>query len=379
MLAATQINGRGACLGARYEAPACASSTQVAGGQPIAWAPTADPLSIVGYEEWTDYAVAVTAVFSAAPPGSDSSQPPARWGLRSPARSGPASRHRGAAAAAAPRSNSAPLYVETCDPTSGAQIFALNTTSGWVSSSWGPGGAGCLTSCGCDPSCIQMCTSRPSSVGMGGRVCPPTLHPLSFLADICGNGGCGAPGQSYDWSLSADGAFSAAAYPGLGLTVNSNDIVTLAPLPASGPPLPSQTWTYDSSTGLLSAHALGVCLSQQRPSRTYAAVCGRIGAYNGFNAVTTPGYCACGVQRGLVFERAHSPGPALQASLSFPRARGGSTPTAPHSRPGTRLGVVPLSPQSVARRSTRRLPTASRSAWRGQSSTRGLTARSWRA
>ena len=116
---------------------------------------------------------------------------------------------------------------------------------------------------------------------------PGLVHLI--CADICGNGGCGAPGQSYNWSLSANGALTAAAYPRLALTAQTNSSVTLTPFTEPLPP--SQRWAYDSGTGQFSAPGLGVCLSQLRPTLNYAAICGRMGAYNGFDASTTPAYC----------------------------------------------------------------------------------------
>ena len=148
------------------------SLTQVSWGQPIAWAPNGDPLTIVGSEDWIDYAVSATAVFSAKEPT------PRRSG-----RAGKPRRRRGFGSGERSGSSSAAVYAVACDVSDGAQVFAYNATSGWLGSSWG-GSAGCVTTCGCDTSCIQMWA--------------------------CGVPGCGVPfgGASYNWSLSSSGTLS---------------------------------------------------------------------------------------------------------------------------------------------------------------------------
>ena len=55
------------------------SLQQVSGGQPIAWAPNGDPLSIMGDENWVDYAVSATMSFSSAPPPLLSSAQQTSW------------------------------------------------------------------------------------------------------------------------------------------------------------------------------------------------------------------------------------------------------------------------------------------------------------
>jgi len=231
------------------------SLTQVSWGQPIAWAPNGDPLSIVGSEDWIDYAVSATAVFS--PKAPDLPRRPQRAGKpRSRRGYGSASKNIGSG------SSSAAVYAVACDASDGAQVFAYNASSGWFGSAWG-GSAGCITTCGCDTTCIQMWG--------------------------CGVPGCGVPfgGASYNWTLSADGALSNFAYPGLALEADAAT-GSVALLPATG--APSQRWTFDAASGAVRS-ATSLCLSQLKPSLTYAQVCGRMGGYDGFNPATTPAYC----------------------------------------------------------------------------------------
>ena len=158
------------------------------------------------------------------------------------------------------RSDSAAVYAAACDSSDGAQLFAYNSSSGWLGSAYG-GNVGCMTTCGCDTTCIQMWA--------------------------CGVPGCGVPfaGASYNWSLSATGALTNFAYKGLALEADAAT-GTVALLPASG--APSQQWAFDGGSV---RSASGLCLSQSKPSLVYAQVCGRVGNYDGFNPVTTPAYC----------------------------------------------------------------------------------------
>ena len=231
------------------------SLTQVSGGQPIAWAPNGDPLTIAGSEDWVDYSVSATAVFSPkAVPATALAAPPPPPSPR---------RRKPHFVGGGERSNSAAVYAAACDPTDGAQLFAFNASSGWLGSGWG-GNAGCVTTCGCDTTCIQMWG--------------------------CGVPGCGVPygGASYIWSLSpATKALTNFAYAGLALEANPAT-GTVALVPAQ-PAAPAQQWAIDAS-GLVRS-AIGLCLSQVKPSLVYAQVCGRMGAYDGFNAATTPAYC----------------------------------------------------------------------------------------
>ncbi len=263
---------------------------QVSGGQPIAWAPNGDPLSIVGDDDWIDYAVSATAVFSG-PPSAWKPQTATTGGWGNPrprGRPAPSSSH-------ALESNSANIFVDTCDPTSGAQIFAFNSSLGWFSSTWGSGGLGCMTSCGCSANCIQMFS--------------------------CGSEGCGTSGQSYNWSLNAaTGALTNFAFPGQMLTADAS-MGSVALMNATG--AGNQVWAFDSQTGLVSCPSLGLCLTQQKPSKTYAAVCARMTGYDGFNAVTTPAYCLAVFVNGQWALLVNS-APALTGNLS------GFVSTVPH-------------------------------------------------
>ena len=250
---------------------------QVAEGQPIAWAPNGDPLSIVGWEQWQDYAVSATVVFGGRLRGSSGGGGGGGGGLPWSSRRGAAGstqrrhnrRRGGSAPGAGAASDTAAVYAAPCDASAGAQLFAYNASTGRLGSAWG-GELGCLTTCGCNASCLQMW-------------------------------GCGVPGCNggavYDWSLSTDGGpaqlLTNAQYPGLALTASGAGS-SLALLPAAAPggsALPGQLWRYNASSQLVAAPALGLCLSQLRPTEVYAQVCGRVGAYDGFNAATTPAYC----------------------------------------------------------------------------------------
>ena len=241
---------------------------QVSGGEPIAWAPSGDPLSIVGSEEWIDYVVSATATFAETPSASAGvtvgPQPRTRAivplrDVDNAERGRP--RHRTPVNVG---SSNAAVYAAPCATDAGEQIFSFDAASGELSSSYGDG-VGCLTSCGCTASCIQ------------------TYY--------CGNGGCGSGNAtSYRWAFdAASGALTNSAFPGLAL--QAFPTTGTVALTASGTGGAAQRWTFSPTTGHVTASELGVCLSQLKPTRTYVAVCGRVGAYNGFSASTTPAYC----------------------------------------------------------------------------------------
>ena len=237
------------------------SLTQVSFGQPIAWAPNGDPLSIAGSEDWVDYAVSATARFWPKAPAPALAPVPAL--PAAPPQQSRGARRRKARFGSGSGSSSAALFAAACDASDGSQVFSYSASSGWLGSPWGPGGSGCATTCGCDPTCLQMWS--------------------------CGVPGCNA--RAYNWSLSSSGsggALTNEAYPSLALAADAA-AGTVALVAADGSP--AQTWAFEAATGLVRS-ALGLCLSQLKPSLTYAAVCGRVGSYDGFNPATTPAYCA---------------------------------------------------------------------------------------
>lgn len=245
------------------------SLQQVAPIMPIAWAPNGDPLSIAGSEDWIDYAVSATFSFSPKEvtiqqeiqtQGESRQQRRRKFSQRNlnvHVNSDTDSTTDESLVGAS--SNSASVYVAKCDPSDGSQIFSF-TEGSYIGSSWGAGGAGCLTTCGCDVTCLQMY-------------------------------GCGIPGCStiaYNWTLQNSRLINS-QYPSLALQADAlTGTIALVNTSSSSS---DQDWAFDSTTGLIRATALGVCLSQIKPSQTYVQVCGRVSNYNGFNAATTPAYC----------------------------------------------------------------------------------------
>jgi hypothetical protein len=242
------------------------SLQQVSFGPPIAWAPNGDPLSIAGSEDWIDYSVSATFVFSPKVSNNQYSK------TILPSNGPVISRRRKYSQRKeilstdvnvnvdgdTISSNSASVYVASCNPNDGSQMFTF-TESGYIGSSYGAGGAGCLTTCGCDITCLQMWS--------------------------CGVPGCSS--MAYNWTLVKSHLLNS-QYPGLALQANAlTGTISLVNISNSS----AQEWDFDSSTGLIRATSLGVCLSQLKPSQTYVLVCGRVSNYNGFNAATTPAYC----------------------------------------------------------------------------------------
>jgi hypothetical protein len=254
--------------------------TQVGAGEPIAWAPNGDPLTMMGEEDWMDYAVSATAVFRPAAGGSGGA--PRRRAAPRP--------RRGLQQQPPPlRSNTATAYVVPCDAADPAQFFTYDASTGYLGSAWQE--PGCLTTCGCDPYCLQMWD--------------------------CGVPGCG--GIAYNWTFRG-GLLLNEAYPDLALAAQpANSSLAMRPAGAG------TTWAYNSSSKLLTAPALGLCVSQQKPLYTYVQVCGRLGQYNGFNPATTPAYCLALFESGEFVLLINSAPSSLRGNVTVP-----FDPRAPH-------------------------------------------------
>jgi len=307
------------------------SLQQVVPIMPIAWAPNGDPLTIAGSEDWIDYAVSATFIFSPKQPTELEVQSPPHQSppqqspphqsppQQSPPQQSPLQRQgatqrrrlkfsqrhsvsidadstaeESSMMGASSNSNSASVFVASCDKSDGSQIFSFN--GDYIASSWGPGGAGCLTTCGCDVTCLQMY-------------------------------GCGVPGCSsiaYNWTLQ-NARLINSQYPTLALQADA--ITGTVSLVKASSSAPEQEWDFDPSTGLLRATALGVCLSQLKPSQTYVAVCGRVSNYNGFNAATTPAYCTALYSSGVWALLVNS-SPSISGNVTS--TEGTFDPTTPH-------------------------------------------------
>jgi hypothetical protein len=289
------------------------SLTQVSGGNPDAngWAPNPDPLSQMGDETWQDYAVSATFVFSPPTPAvAMRPTPSTRSRVVSPrlrawrlARGLPEEEEEEEVGQSAVTGT---VFAVPCDATDPAQAFSSNASTGWLAGAWG--GVGCLTTCGCDPTCVQMFN--------------------------CGVEGCGAPGQSYEWTFGAGGVLTNAAYPGAGLTANEvSGGLSVKNLTGAA----DQSWAFqpagDSGVGLV-AGAAGLCLSQAAPVHVYIMLCGRITSYNGFSATSTPGYCLSLYASGE-WDLAINSVPQVSGNASAP-----FSPSAPHRLTVSMAGPV---------------------------------------
>lgn len=177
----------------------CVALQVVAGDPgPNGWFPSPYPLTMLGPPDLGggNYSVSATARFSPAPSGHSRLRPPPAlpqpWTSQRPQASS-----SGGSSGASPGAVGSGAYAMPCVNLS-EEVFTWNASSaggpGYVSSSWG-GSTGCLTTCGCEAGCIQFW--------------------------LCGQGGCGEPGQSYEWSMpqGSPGPLANAAYaPGGVLT-----------------------------------------------------------------------------------------------------------------------------------------------------------------
>ena len=81
--------------------------------------------------------------------------------------------------------------------------------------------------------------------------------------------------------------------------------------------------------GQIACGALGLCLSQEKPSLTYAAVCGRMGNYNGFDPKSTPAYCCALYDSGEWALLVNSVRSGVGGNVTTPGG-GGFSPKEPH-------------------------------------------------
>jgi hypothetical protein len=154
-------------------------------------------------------------------------------------------------------------YAMPCEANAAAEVFAWNgSTDGYISSSFG-GSEGCLTTCGCEANCIQFWE--------------------------CGQGGCGSPGQSYEWIMPAGGgALANAAYAPGGVLTFAGGVLSIANDTGSD----GQVWAFDPSSGQFSLPRLGLCLSAEpiAGDAVFAQACVRASGPWPWTA-PMPGYC----------------------------------------------------------------------------------------
>jgi hypothetical protein len=254
--------------------------TQVSPANPGAnsWAPSPDPFTIVGDENWQDYAVAATAVFSAAPAARAGAAARGAAARGARARAPPAPRAREAAWRAgrglpppppprAPRD--VPTLLAPCDDDDAAQAWAFGAPApGYVSNT-----VGYSTQC----------------LNIGGCVDADIIY-YECVDDPAGSS-CGAPPGNYPnlvWALNSTTGALTTAMDGKALTLDPA-AGTLSAAPFTG--AATQRWAHNATSRALSLPAFGLCLSTP-PARTYVTVCARIQSYDGFDAVeATPGYC----------------------------------------------------------------------------------------
>jgi hypothetical protein len=267
------------------------SLVQVAQADPgnNGWAPTPNPLTIIGDPAWSDYAVAADVTFSPNIPGGPlpaaaaaaaaaAAQRPAQRpaGARSPPSRAREAQWRvgaGLPPAPAPRVGDAPTHMLPCDATDSAQRWVFGAAApGYLSNTVGFSEQ-CLNVGGCLPGSIiyYQCVTDPTQSSCGA---PPGQYP------------------NLVWAWNASTGALTSAMDGWALTLNATDMQTMYLAPFAGPGAnPLQVWAYNASSGALSLPAAGLCLSTP-PVRVYAQVCGRITSYNGFDAVESmDGYC----------------------------------------------------------------------------------------
>jgi hypothetical protein len=303
---------------------------------PNGWAANPDPLTQIGGESWTDYTIAATVTFSSATAGvaadADADAEVRATGVVAGAVKGVSSeyvklRERNAAQRrelmeARLRALGRPLdmlpskeslkgttavFLDTCDPTQPAQKWQFNQPAAGYISSAGTTGlsvpAACLNLGGClgnDVIAYDCLTS-------GGTCCGADCY------------------QNLQWNLTSQGQLLSALTTEAGqcLTDIGNGQMNMSA--CISPLSPSQTWSYDASTGLLSVD--GQCLSTP-PTYVYAQVCARITSFNGFSAQSAmDGYCLWLDEHGKW--KIVSAGVSL-LSGNF-SGQGTFTPTTPHT------------------------------------------------
>lgn len=265
--------------------------TQVAQADPgpNGWAPNPDPISLIGDENWIDYALAVDVSFSALIPGgpldfeytlptvvSDPIVPKLRSFERSYERIQQYRQGQGLERATREEVRSMvqkllneDTLMAKCDSSDVAQSWQFNVPSpGYLSNTVGYNQL-CLNINGCQPDSIiyYQCVNDPNGSS------------------------CGAPNGQYPnlvWNLTSQGALLS-PMDNWALTLNTTDMQTLYMAPFNN--TVNQVWNYNVTSGLIGIPGYNLCLSTP-PRKVYAQICGRITSYNGFDA-TEPmnGYC----------------------------------------------------------------------------------------
>jgi hypothetical protein len=229
-----------------------------------AWVPDPDPLTLIGDAvAWADYTVSVQAVFNPFE------------GVDAPGTT----------------------LLAQCDAASPAQAFFFGTpASGYLSNTVGFN-TQCVNVDGCASDLIFY-----QCVTTGGTCCGADCY------------------ENLQWSINANGqlvsALNGQCATSSGATLNIAPCVTGAP---------SQTWTYNSTTGQLRLPASNMCLSTP-PRRSYVSVCARVTKYDGFDAAAPPpGYCVS------VNATAGWAATAGSTQLAAGVLNGGYNSTAPHT------------------------------------------------
>jgi len=249
------------------------SLMQVAVGDAVngEWVTDADPLTLIGDVNWTDISVGITARYI---PPNISLIYYRKQRLE----------------------DGAPVQLSTCNANSPYQIWHWNITGqGYLSNDPSPGSAAygygsqyqqCLNVYGCGHEMVFW-----SCVTNGGTCCGPNCY------------------KNLQWTLdSVTGALSTWMVQGGCVAADSNGkSITLAN--CSTPVPPSQTWSYDSTTGLVKHIGSGLCLSQPPPPvpRSYVQVCARAGNSQGWGEkLSTPNaYCFVLVHPKIILFKMH--------------------------------------------------------------------------
>lgn len=255
---------------------------QVAVGDPgnNGWAYNPDPLTQIGDERWVDYSVSATVTFN--PPLDENVEESTihRRANVSPKRKAALKERekqwrRGKNLKVEEDDDDetslvgdVPTNMVTCDSSDPAQRWTFNNPDpGYLSN---------------DVNSNQLC------LNVGG--CEASSIIFYQCVDDPNGSSCGAPPGHYPnlvWRLdNQTGVLSTDMAPSLALTLNATNLALYLDTPQEGNAL--QSWTYNATSMQLSAN--GLCLSTP-PQRTYAIICGRVTSFDGFNALTYPGYC----------------------------------------------------------------------------------------
>lgn len=255
---------------------------QVAVGDPgpNGWAYNPDPLTQIGDESWIDYSISTTVTFSLPSFLQESINPFLNQKnkksniKRINALSERQNQWRNGKNLSQymfeerDKVSDVPTNMVICDSSDLAQKWSFNIPDiGYLSNNVNFNQL-CLNVGGCDPTSIifYQCVDDPNGSS------------------------CGAPTGQYPnlvWKLdNTSGILSTDMAPTLALTINATNNALYLTTPQVGNIL--QHWTYNTSSMQLSINDL--CLSTP-PQKTYAIICGRVTTFDGFNAISYPGYC----------------------------------------------------------------------------------------